>query len=95
MGKLRLLVLDVLKPHKPSIIFIASALSDLAGVEGTDITVLEVEKEVENVKITLKGEDMDIRAITEVIESNSATIHSIDKVSSGSIIVEEAHTPQD
>jgi uncharacterized protein len=95
MGKIRLLVLDVLKPHQPSILIISSALSDLKGIDGTDITVYEIDSKVENVKITLEGKDITYDEVKEIIEENGATIHSIDKVSSGAVLVEEAQTHQD
>ena len=95
MGKIRLLVLDVLKPHEPSILKISTALSDIKGIEGVDITVYEIDSKVENVKVTLQGRDIDFSKIKKSIEDHGATIHSIDKVSSGAMIVEEAQTHQD
>ncbi|AJF62001.1 TPA: DUF211 domain-containing protein [Candidatus Woesearchaeota archaeon] len=95
MSKIRLLVLDVLKPHEPSIMRIATALSDLEGVDGADITVYEIDSKVENVKVTLQGKDIDFAQVKEIMEENGASIHSIDKVSTGAVIVEEAHTHQD
>jgi hypothetical protein len=95
MGKIRLLVLDVLKPHEPSILKIATLLSDLKGVDGCDITVYEIDSKVENVKVTIQGKDIEFDEVKKVIEDHGASIHSIDKVSSGSVIVEEAQTHQD
>lgn len=95
MGKTRLLVLDVLKPHEPSIIKLSSILSDIEGIDGVDITVYEIDKKVENVKITMQGRDIRYESVREIIDENGATIHSIDKVSSGSKIIEEAQTHQD
>lgn len=95
MGKIRLLVLDVLKPHEPNILQMAGILSDIKGIEGVDVTVYEIDSKVENVKITLEGKDILYSEVKEVIEDSGATIHSIDKVSSGSVIVEEAQTHQD
>ena len=95
MGKIRLLVLDVLKPHEPSILKIATSISDLNGIVGTDITVYEIDSKVENVKITIQGKDIIFDEVKQIIEDHGGTIHSIDKVSSGSVIVEEAQTHQD
>ncbi|MCF7861868.1 DUF211 domain-containing protein [Candidatus Woesearchaeota archaeon] len=95
MGKIRLIVLDVLKPHTPSLIDLSSALSDIEGIEGVDSTVTEIDKSVETVKITLVGEDIDYEKIKGVIEKMAGSIHSVDKVSAGSILVKEASTPQD
>ncbi len=95
MGQIRLLVLDVLKPHEPSILKLSSALSDVRGIDGVDITVYEIDSKVENVKITLQGKDIDFSKVKEVIEEDGASIHSIDKVSSGAVLVEEAFTHMD
>jgi uncharacterized protein len=95
MGSLRLLVLDVLKPHEPSIIKFASSISDLKGVDGVDISVYEIDSKVENVKITVQGKDINYQKVKEIIDENGATVHSIDKVSSGNIIIKEASTHQD
>ncbi|MCM2325921.1 MAG: DUF211 domain-containing protein [Candidatus Woesearchaeota archaeon] len=95
MGKIRILVLDVLKPHEPSILNIAQSLSDLEGIEGADIDVYEIDSKVENVKITLQGKDIPFGIVKKNIEDFGAIIHSIDKVSCGSVIVDEVHTQQD
>lgn len=95
MGKTRILVLDVLKPHTPGVIEFASSLSDLQGVDGVDITVIEVEKDVENVKITLKGSNIIFDEVKNVLEAEGAAIHGVDKVACGSEIIEEAATHQD
>jgi uncharacterized protein len=95
MGKIRLLVLDVLKPHNPTIIELSNSISDLPHIDGVDITVYEIDSKVENVKITIKGSKIDYETIKKAIEDLGATVHSIDKVSSGNELVEEAHTHQD
>ena len=95
MGKIRLIVLDVLKPHHPSLIEITSSLSDLEGIDGADAAIIEIDKEVETVKITIAGEDINYAKVKEIIENMGASIHSIDKVSAGSKLIKEASTPQD
>ncbi|MGM5484263.1 MAG: DUF211 domain-containing protein [Nanobdellota archaeon] len=95
MSVIRYLVLDVLKPYNPSVTEMAKEISDLEGVKGTNITVMEVDRDVESIKITIKGDDINLTKLREVIEKNSATIHSIDKVACGDEFVEEAKIPQD
>jgi uncharacterized protein len=95
MGKVRLIVLDVMKPHQPNILYMASLLSDLSGVDGCDIALYEIDSKVENVKVTLQGKNINFDKVKDSIESIGATIHSIDKVSSGDVIVKEASTHQD
>ncbi|MBN2422530.1 DUF211 domain-containing protein [Candidatus Woesearchaeota archaeon] len=95
MGDLRLVVLDILKPHQPSILELASALSEIRTVNGVDISVYEIDSKVENVKVTIKGTDINFEKIKKVIDDTGASIHSIDKVSAGKELVDEPHTHQD
>ena len=58
MGNIRRLVLDALKPHEPSIIDMATELGQLEGVSAVNISIYEIDRKVENAKITLEGEDI-------------------------------------
>ncbi len=95
MGNIRVLVLDVLKPHRPSVVELALRLSELENVDGADVTVVEVEKDVENIKITIRGKDISFERVEQIIQENGSAIHGVDKVTCGSKIIEEAPTPQD
>jgi len=95
MGKVRRLVLDVLKPLDPTIIDLAQQLSGLSGVEAVNISIYEIDRRVENAKITIEGTDILYENVLEVIEENGGTMHSIDEVVAGKIIIEDAVTPQD
>jgi len=95
MSRLRRIVLDVLKPHEPSIMELSKAIGRLTGVDGVDISVFEIDKKVENVKITVEGPDINFDDVEKIIIENGGTIHSIDKVSTGRKLIEEADTPQD
>ena len=95
MSEVRRLVLDVLKPHQPTILVLADKLGDLEGVHGVDITLIEIDNKVENIKITLEGDDIDYQEVQEVVQDAGGSIHSIDKVSTGKQLIEEAETPQD
>ena len=90
MSLIRRLVLDVLKPHNPSIVELSQMLADTEGVDGVDITVFEIDRKVENVKVTIEGSDITIEEIERIITENGGTIHSIDKVSTGKRIIDEA-----
>ena len=95
MGRIRRLVLDTLKPHDPSIIMLAHSLSELPGVEAVNISIYEMDRKVENAKITIEGNDIQFEVINEIISDNGAVIHSIDEVVAGKIIIDDASTPQD
>lgn len=95
MGHVRRLVLDVLKPHDPSIVDLAQKLSELSGVEAVNISIYEIDRKVENAKITLEGADIDYEKVRQVINDNGGTIHSLDEVVAGRIIIDDAKTLQD
>jgi len=95
MGRIRRLVLDTLKPHDPTIIELAEYLSELPGVEAVNISIYEMDRKVENAKITVEGSNIAFEEIRAVISDNGGAIHSIDEVVAGKIIIDDAATPQD
>jgi hypothetical protein len=95
MGRIRRLVLDTLKPHDPSIIELAQSLSGIDGVEAVNISIYEMDRKVENAKITIEGSDIQFELIMEIISDNGGAVHSIDEVVAGKIIIDDASTPQD
>lgn len=95
MANIRRIVLDVLKPHSPGILEIAEQLADLKGVDGVDISLIEMDQKVENVKITCEGDSIKYSKVENVIKQNGASIHSLDKISVGTSLIEEAVTHQD
>ncbi|MDI7276656.1 MAG: DUF211 domain-containing protein [Anaerolineae bacterium] len=95
MGHVRRLVLDVLKPHDPSILELAQQLSELQGIEAVNISIYEIDRKVENAKITLEGTDIHYDEVRKTISDNGGTIHSLDEVVAGRMIIDDARTPQD
>lgn len=88
-------VLDILKPHNPSLPSFAMYLSSLEGVDGVNITLIEIDKDTENIKITMEGKKLNYDKIKEAVEKYGASIHSVDEVVAGRKLVEEVTTPQD
>ncbi len=95
MTQIKRLVLDVLKPHSPTIVELSRKLSFVRGVLGVNCTLAEVDQETESVKITIEGNDISFDAVEDAIRESGAAIHSIDSVSTGKVLVEEVKTPQD
>jgi len=95
MGNLRRLVLDVLKPLDPSIVTVVQLLADLDGVDGVNISIYEIDRRVENAKITIEGHDLRYDEIVVIIEENGGSVHSIDEVAAGKVLIEDVITPQD
>jgi len=92
---IRRLVLDVLKPHNPSVVELSEVLSHLDGVEGVNVIIYEIDQQVENAKVIIAGSSIDFETIKKRLEEMGATIHSVDEVAAGKRIVEEVRTPQD
>ncbi len=95
MATIRQLVIDVLKPHEPTMLSVAQEVAEADGVEGVNGLLLEMDEEVRNIKFTIEGDDIDYDAVSEVIEDTGARIHSVDQVACGQRIVEDMPTAQD
>lgn len=81
-SKIWRMVLDVLKPHDPSLPEFAEKLGSIGGVEGVDVSLLEIDKETETLKITVDG-DLDYSKIKSKIEEWGGVVHSVDEVVTG------------
>jgi hypothetical protein len=88
----RRLVIDVLMPLEPSIVSCAEKISSLEHTDGVNIHVLEIDEKTRSVEMTIEGEDLSFDTIKEVIEDMGGSVHSIDRVSAGSRIVESKWT---
>jgi hypothetical protein len=95
MVPLRQLVIDVLKPHEPTMLSVAQDIADSDGVNGVNAILLEMDEEVRNIKFTIEGDDIDYDGVNGVIEDTGARVHSVDKVACGDSIAEDVPTAQD
>jgi hypothetical protein len=95
MANIRRVVLDVLKPHSPNLVDLATQLADLEGIIGVDISLVEMDQKVENVKITCEGDSINYELVERIVMQNGASIHSLDKVSAGTSMIDEVTTQQD
>jgi hypothetical protein len=75
------MVLDVLKPHQPSIIEMGKLVGELDGVRSVSIILREVDADTETVVLSVEGISIDYDAVLDVIEQCSASVHSVDEVS--------------
>ena len=94
-GNLRRLVLDVLKPLEPTIVELVQLLANLEGVDGVNISIYEIDRRVENAKVTVEGHALNFQKITQAIEEHGGSIHSIDEVAAGKTLIEDVDTAQD
>jgi hypothetical protein len=89
------LVIDVLKPHDPSTIEFARHVAETTDVDAVNATLLELDRKVKNIKLTLEGGAIEYDEIEAAVEDAGGSIHSIDQVVCGEYLVEDAPTPQD
>jgi len=95
IGKIRRLVLDTLKPMEPTIIEMAKNISVLEGVSAVNISIAEIDLKVENAKITVEGDNINYDDLQSLIQDMGGSIHSIDEVVAGKMIIDDAATLQD
>ena len=67
MSNIKRIILDVLKPHAPSILEIADRLGDVEGISGVNISLEEVDAETDSVKITIEGPNIIYHKVEEII----------------------------
>ena len=95
MTQIKRLVLDVLKPHEPSIIELSQKLSSIHGISGVNCMLDEVDRDTDSLKVVIEGLNIDYEKVFLALEECGAVVHSIDSVSAGKRIVEDVETPQD
>jgi hypothetical protein len=95
MAAVRRLVIDVLKPHDPPLLVFTDQVAEIESVDGVISSLIELDQEVQNVKLTFEGADLDFAAIEEKIETLGGSVHSVDQVACGDSIVTDRRTLQD
>ena len=95
MTRIRRLVFDVLKPHDPDPVVLARRVAEVTTVAGVNVTLVETDREVQNVKLTVEGDDVDPSAVEVAVADLGGTVHSIDEAVCGDHPVEYRPTPQD
>ena len=85
----RRLQLDIDKSiSRPDLLELAAALEGVAGVEGVNITVSDIDIQTVGMEVTVEGDAIDVPALVRAIEKTGAALHSIDEIVVGSRIVE-------
>jgi hypothetical protein len=92
---IRRLVVDILKPHQPEITNFAEAVAETDGVEAANAALIETDREVQNIKITMVGDSIDKDEVVAAVENLGGSVHSVDEVVCGERLVEQSDTPQD
>ena len=81
---IRHIVLDVLKPHQPSIPEFAEYICELKEVTRADVSLIEMDERTDSLKVVIDGNSINFENLKEHISKIGAVIHSVDQV-----IVEE------
>lgn len=95
MASVRRLVVDVLKPHDPPLLEFTDRVAETESVEGVTSSLIELDREVQNIKLTFEGDDLHFGTIEETIENLGGSIHSVDQVACGEYVVTDRRTLQD
>ena len=88
MAPTRRVVLDVLIPHELELETVAERSAATDGVVGANATLLERDRQVDNVEVVVEGEDVDLPALQSTLEELGGSVHSIDQVACGDRLVE-------
>ncbi len=74
------LVLDILKPHLPSLVDFSMEVSRVQGVKRVNAVLVEVDAETDSIKLTVEGKGIDYGELESVVKRLGAAIHSVDEV---------------
>ncbi|MFX1375855.1 MAG: DUF211 domain-containing protein [Promethearchaeota archaeon] len=72
--------LDVLKPHSPSIDYVAGALMKIDGIIKVNVKLDELDQKTASLHINITGIDVSLEEITDKLSSLNCAVHSIDSV---------------
>jgi len=77
---IRRLVLDVLKPHQPSLPEFADYMGSLKELTRVDVTLIEMDERTDSLKVIVEGNGINFESLKEHISKMGAVIHSVDQV---------------
>ena len=80
MVAIKKLILDVLKPHEPGILKLASDIASLGDNYCANISVVELDKQTETLKIEVTGNTLDFDLIVSTLNDMGVSLHSVDEV---------------
>lgn len=80
MTRVKRLVLDVLKPHRPDGLVFSRSLAEQGGECRVIYSVDEVDEKTESITLVVEGEDIQFERIAAAIEAAGGSVHSIDQV---------------
>jgi hypothetical protein len=80
MIRIKKIVFDVLKPHRPTGLEFASAIAERCPGSVVNLNVEAVDQNTESVLLRVEGESLDFDTISNTILELGGSIHSVDEV---------------
>jgi len=80
MPAVKRIVLDILKPHHPNALDLASAIAAIKPEYRVSLKVTAVDEKTESAELVVEGDSIELDAIKEAIAGMGGTIHSVDAV---------------
>jgi hypothetical protein len=77
---MKTLVLDVLKPHVPSLPEFASFLAEFKCLTRVDVSLVEMDSETVSLTVVIIVSGFEYKDLKEHIEKQGAVIHSVDQI---------------
>ena len=74
------LVLDVLKPHIPTLVEFSVEVSKVPGVQKVNAVLVEVDAETDSIRLTVEGRGVNYEELKSTVKRLGAAIHSVDEV---------------
>lgn len=74
------LKLDVLKPHEPTAVDFARALTERIGAAEVTVEVREMDDRTQTLEVRVEGDALDPEAIAAAIGELGGSLHSVDRV---------------
>ena len=80
MIRIKKIVFDVLKPHRPTGLEFAGAIAERCPGSVVNLNVEAVDQNTESVLLRVEGESLDFDTISSTILELGGSIHSVDEV---------------
>ena len=74
------LVLDILKPHHPTILDFAKGIAAVNDEWKVTINLVEMDDQTQTLEAIIEGSDIDLEQLTEAINEMGGSLHSVDSV---------------
>lgn len=88
VGEVKLLVLDILKPHRPSVLEYAQELSKIDPSYSINIRVIEINERTETCEAVIEGSAIDFKRVEDTVLALGGSIQSMDEVCVGAKLID-------